>query len=167
VDNTVALQWATESERNVNNFMLQKSTDGIHYSTLTTIASAKNANTTQRYAFADKNPAMGDNYYRLMVSDLDGSIRQEGNVVTVRFDKKGEVAIFPNPTSGKLSIRFQSEHNTNANLRIYNVLGSIVKELAITFDKGENQLDFDLSDLPNGTYCLDLGQAQKYIFIKE
>jgi DNA-binding protein YbaB len=167
VDNTVALQWATESERNVKDFTLQKSTDGIQYVNLTTIASAKNANTTKRYAYTDLAPSTGDNYYRLIVSDLDGSVRQEGNVVTVRFDKKGEVAIYPNPTSGKLSIRFQSEQNSNANLRIYNVLGSTVKEFATTIDKGDNLLDLDLSDLPNGTYCLDMGQAQKYIFIKE
>ena len=110
---------------------------------------------------------MGNNYYRLTVNDLDGSVRQEGDIVTVRFDKKGEVAIYPNPTSGKLSVRFQSEQNGTANLRIFNVLGSIVKEHTTIFNKGENFFDLDLSDLPNGTYCLDMGQAQKYIFIKE
>ncbi len=167
VNNSIALQWATESERNVRDFTLQKSTDGISFVDLATIASAKNANTTQRYAYTDLAPAMGNNYYRLTVNDLDGSVRREGDIVTVRFDKKGEVAIYPNPTSGKLSVRFQSEQNGTANLRIFNVLGSIVKEHTATFDKGENTFDLDLSDLPNGTYCLDMGQAQKYIFIKE
>ncbi len=85
----------------------------------------------------------------------------EPNINLLDFD------IYPNPTSGKLSVRFQSEQNGTANLRIFNVLGSIVKEHTATFDKGENTFDLDLSDLPNGTYCLDMGQAQKYIFIKE
>jgi hypothetical protein len=161
----VDLQWITEREENTRSFTLEKSADGSHFTTMTTIAAAKNANTTQRYAYTDISPLAGDNYYRLMLKDLDGTITQEGKIIVIRFDNKTPVTLYPNPTSGVLSIRMESEQAETANIRIFNSLGSIVNETTALLNKGENELTFDLSHLPNGTYCMNLGQAQKYVFV--
>ena len=161
----VALRWVTESEQNTRNFTLEKSIDGINFSDLTTVLAAKNTNKTAKYEFIDNTPFNGNNYYRLKTNDLDGSSRYDGSIIVVNMERSGLVKIFPNPTTGKMTIQLHSETETDAHLRIFNVLGEAVKDLSLTFSKGENWLPIDVSELPNGTYFLDMGQGEKSFFV--
>lgn len=73
----VVLEWATENESNVDCYIIQKSTDTVHWTTLQEIKS-KNSNSTTRqsYTFVDnqiyKN-SLANFYYRLVIKDQDGS----------------------------------------------------------------------------------------------
>ena len=161
----VALRWVTESEQNTRNFTLEKSIDGINFSDLTTVFAAKNSTKTAKYEFIDNTPFNGNNYYRLKTNDLDGSSRYDGSIIVVNMERNGLVKFFPNPTTGKMTIKLHSETEIDAHLRIFNVLGEAVKDLSLTFSKGENWLPIDVSELPNGTYFLDMGQGEKSFFV--
>ena len=161
----VALRWITESEQNTRDFTLEKSIDGINFSDLTTVFAAKNTNKTAKYEFIDNTPFNGNNYYRLKTNDLDGSSRYDGSIIVVNMERNGLVKLFPNPTTGKMTIQLHSETEIDTRLRIFNVLGEAVKDLSLTFSKGENWLPVDVSELPNGTYFLDMGQGEKSFFV--
>jgi hypothetical protein len=66
------LQWQTAQEENSHDFSIERSTDGVHYSSIGDVDAAGNSTSPKNYSFTDKAPATGLNYYRLKESDLDG-----------------------------------------------------------------------------------------------
>ena len=62
------------------------------------------------------------------------------------------IALSPNPVTGKLVIRFGEAQNTEGVLRVYNLLGQIVKTK--TVDSSQTVYELDTADLPIGTYFL-------------
>jgi hypothetical protein len=69
---TIELWWTTGSEKNNAYFVLEKSEDGIHYTSLSQIWGSGTTQTTQLYRSSDSTPSVGYNYYRLKQFDYDG-----------------------------------------------------------------------------------------------
>jgi hypothetical protein len=63
----------------------------------------------------------------------------------------GQAAVYPNPSTGKVSIK--GLQNTQA-VEVRDVLGNLV--FSSKFDQAINQLDVDLTDLAQGTYYVTL-----------
>lgn len=60
---------------------------------------------------------------------------------------------YPNPFNGKTNISFQIPANTYVSLKVYNMLGADITELAgKEFSKGRHILEFDGNDLAKGIY---------------
>ena len=59
-------------------------------------------------------------------------------------------SIFPNPARNMVSVNFDLNGATNAQLEIRNILGSVVKTLDI--NKASGRISIDVSDLTNGVY---------------
>lgn len=75
--NTVVIEWITETEDNVDKFILERSTDRLHWSTLTEIQSKMGTSTArQSYTFVDQSIFKMSNlstfYYRIVVLDQAG-----------------------------------------------------------------------------------------------
>jgi hypothetical protein len=118
---------------------------------------------TNGYTLIDLTNLNGQNYSNIIVDEiqltLGGSyqyialdaftwVKDSGIVLAaseVKSSKK-EISIYPNPTSGPLSIK--TEKATDA--QVYGMDGKLVKTLPIT--KGINNID--ISELPKGTYIL-------------
>ena len=75
------LEWATSSEKNSEYFDLQNSTDGIDWTSLTTIPSAHNSNFLLKYEWSHPNPTQRLNYYRLIQYDTDGEYKIYGPII--------------------------------------------------------------------------------------
>ncbi|MEM6964507.1 MAG: T9SS-dependent M36 family metallopeptidase [Bacteroidota bacterium] len=62
------------------------------------------------------------------------------------------VAVFPNPTDGKIFLTIENENNSAADFYLYSLEGKLLKSKQVEFSNGT--FDFDLSDLPRGIYTL-------------
>ncbi len=59
----------------------------------------------------------------------------------------------PNPFSGSTSISFQVPNTTYVSLKIYNIFGTEIAELAgKEYNAGRNTINFDMNNLPAGLY---------------
>ena len=74
--------------------------------------------------------------------------------------------IYPNPTNGKLTIRFEEPIKPNLTLRIYDRIGRFVEEYKIKnaeIDFPQNEISLSLSHLPQGVYLLKINtDLQEY-----
>ncbi|MCX7861477.1 MAG: hypothetical protein N2449_00590 [Bacteroidales bacterium] len=71
------LQWITASEYNNENFILQKSYDGIYYQTITVVPSKTiNSNSYNFYEYEDIDVSTYTVYYKLLQSDIDGNTNE-------------------------------------------------------------------------------------------
>lgn len=67
-----------------------------------------------------------------------------------------DLTIYPNPTSDVVAIEFTGGRAFVGELRVYDVLGSVLKSKRRTFTAGKNRIEVDLSDLPAGMYHYEL-----------
>lgn len=166
------LQWKSASENNLLKYEIEKSTDGSYYAYIGEMSAAGNSSQLLTYDFNDNNPVIGNNFYRLKIIDNDGNFTYSNvvNVPIAQVVTNSISKVYPNPTSGNLTVKIQSMASVNTNFSVYDVLGNIVFEQSISLIYGENKLDFDFSLLANGTYVLSYtdnnGKIQKTKFVK-
>src|SRR4051812_27862818 len=67
----VILNWSTASEKNNDYFVVERSTDGIHFEPIGTVKGNGTSNQINYYTFEDHSFNSGILYYRLKQVDLD------------------------------------------------------------------------------------------------
>jgi hypothetical protein len=73
IDHQVVLSWATETEQDNEQFIVQRSSDGIIWETIGAVAGNGNASGDHDYQYVDEKPLQGIGYYRLMQVDFNGT----------------------------------------------------------------------------------------------
>lgn len=164
-DNKVSLQWNTNSETNVADFAVQKSTDGIIYSEIAVVDNTAVNGGGASYSYQDINVLPGIIYYRIAVSDNDG-YRTYSDIKTVHIKAGGSVSLYPNPADRELKITTTGISLNNSVLQIINASGQIVQRERLN---GTAPYSINISALPAGTYYAvidDKAGKQKLAFIK-
>ena len=143
----VLLQWTTDNELNADKYMVERSSDGINYTTIGNVPAYNNGN-KNNYSFTDLQPLSGFNFYRLRMTDLDASFRNSP-VRKVNFDNAGDdFSIYPNPvTANKL---FVSSTGKITSAVLFDAAGRMVK--LYTLNNRSNTLD--VGGIAKGTYQL-------------
>ncbi len=153
-NNNILVKWQTETELNNAFFELEKSSDGLRFSSIAQVEGAGTTDVPQNYQHLDKNPLTGFNYYRLKQVDFDGRVSYS-EVIYVNFITKGEVNIFPNPVLDEMTISYYSEASQDAMIRIYDVIGQNVSYMVQEANIGLNEIGFK-TDFSPGVYFIAL-----------
>jgi hypothetical protein len=154
VGEQVNLTWKTASEYNSKSFVVEKSTDGVTFKAMATVAASGTTKTEHNYGTIDAKPASGDNYYRLLAIDLDGTSRYVGNVIKVNFQGNHSVSVYPNPTANDLTLNINIEEDIQAKVNVLDMDGKVIRSFAFDLLEGKNVQTLDVNDLPAGTYML-------------
>ncbi|MEM1327403.1 MAG: T9SS type A sorting domain-containing protein [Bacteroidota bacterium] len=161
VEGGVELSWQTASELNNEGFFVQHSVDAKQWENLTFIEGKGTTIEAQQYHFSDERPLMSSNYYRLKQVDYDQQ-SEYSKIITVHQQKVDQPVVFPNPTSGDLTIEFPSDKIER--IWISNGLGQIIFDAT-----GENN-QLNISRLPSAIYWLSIqttrGKYGQFIQVK-
>ncbi len=71
-DGQVVLNWNTVKEINSSYFLVEKSTDGIHFTQIKMITAAGNSNFARNYTYTDSETTTGKEYYRVTLVTMNG-----------------------------------------------------------------------------------------------
>lgn len=71
----ILLDWVTTAEYNCQDFTVERSVDGSHFSAIGSIKAQNIAQGFNSYQFADKDPRHETYYYRIRQLDLDGNLQ--------------------------------------------------------------------------------------------
>lgn len=153
------LNWHTEQETGTKTFEIQRSTDGIHFEKIGTVAANGSPHGQTPYSFTDLAPAKGINYYRLKILDADGKFTLS-DVRTVSFGSTftASFSCYPVPSKGMINLIFAGNEKGGL-LTVRNMAGAEVKKLTITAGITTERLD--LSMLPKGVYNISMVQSGK------
>jgi len=171
--NRVQVKWTTQSEQNNDYFIVEKSTDGTHFSTLAKVVGHGTSTVENNYSAYDNNPVSGDNYYRLVQYDLDGITKDYGTkAVDFKLDAAAGISIYPNPISDKINIVFTANNNASVLLQLSNMAGERVYHKKITQIDAQNPNVINLKDLNlvSGIYILtvsDNNSTKNFKLIKK
>ena len=154
------LTWQTASEKNVQDFDVEKSIDGKTFDKIGTVkAKGKAAN----YEFLDKTVVAGLMYYRLKINDLDGKT-EYSKTVTVRQKGKGLTAkAFPNPTQGTLTVEIEVAEKSDVTIELTDILGRQVWLSKAENTEGVTTFPIPMSELVNGNYFLKVSNGQAVV----
>jgi len=167
--NAVMLSWTTAIEINNDFFTLEKSKDGIHFTSFAKVDGAGNSNERKTYSYMDKNISEGITYYRLTQTDFDGTtVRLK--VVSVNI---GDVAmastlsiesVFPSPFNERFTALISCAQEETVQVNLSDMNGKVVHSDSFTSEKGTNSYQYENNvDLPKGIYFLKITGAGKTI----
>lgn len=155
-DNQVFLKWVSANERDNDYFQVERSQNTSDWKSIGRIAGAGNSSLSSVYQAIDSSPPTGNLYYRLKQIDFDGT-GSYSNIASVLLEKQ-DFLIYPNPTTGVISI---SNEFLNKEYLIYSSMAVLVKKGRIS--TGE----IDVSGLVSGFYHIEIvgeGSKQTAVF---
>ena len=98
----VSLVWSTASEKDNDNFTIERSQNGIDFTPLKMIKGAGNSNTLKNYGWDDESPLTGLSFYRLKQTDYNGAFTYSAikSVHYYKLENISHFTIYPNPSNG-------------------------------------------------------------------
>ncbi len=145
------LSWQTFTETNTKTFTIQRSPNSRDF-TIIGIVPAKGSNSN--YTFTDNLPLQGTNYYRLLITDKDGS-NKCSEIRSINFSNNNIAArIYPNPVNDKLTIELNSTIAGKASITITSTDGKTVQQLITALQSGNNKITMPVEGLVSGIYSL-------------
>jgi hypothetical protein len=153
----INLSWSTLQEINADNFVVEKSLNGISWSQIGSVEAKGDESIKTSYTLTDNNPSNGINYYRLKKNDRDGHY-DYSNVIQVNFKESlSTFSIFPNPAKDKVTIYAKSGLTQGLQAQLYHKNGMLLETRYI---QSANAQTMDISDLSNGLYFLRIVDAK-------
>ncbi len=120
--NNVQLEWATSSEVNSKEFVIEKSYDGVTYHELAKVSAAGYSTDTKQYGYLDRE-ATDINYYRLKMVDLDASSRISNVVIVKNPGLQQTISSIRNPFVDRIDIRFAKLPKGEISMRLVDIAG--------------------------------------------
>jgi len=163
-NSAVSVKWATAQELGTKQFEVEKSTDGVHFTTISTTAGAGNSSIIHNYEAVDPNPTDGINYYRIKQVDLNGQISYS-TIVKINYSAKA-ISVFPNPASSHITLKHPV--STNALILITDLQGRRISTMNVKAGAVSNTIN--VSELAKGGYFIryiDANNSQVATFTKQ
>ena len=96
----VQIEWSNLTEKDLVNYYVERSANGIDFAPISTIAPRSNNNDKESYSNFDATPFNGANFYRIKTVEQDGKINYSKLLkVDISKSTKG-IVLYPNPVSG-------------------------------------------------------------------
>jgi dienelactone hydrolase len=150
------LSWRTATELNVRNYSVEKSQDGITFNTLSNTAPRGNSGQGADYNATDALPFGGASYYRLKITDNDGSYRYSDVLKLATAVKSFAItALYPNPVADVLTVQLQSDKRQTIDFTITDITGRRMLTQSEVVEKGSASRGIICRSLSAGTYVLE------------
>ncbi len=163
------IYWRTATEVNNTGFKVQRSVDGIFFSTIGTIISkAQNGNSTAelKYFYNDLQPIKAINFYRLQQQDFDGKLYYS-NIIKIdnTEGKKLSVALIPNPVKDFATLSIASSTSHHIKLNLYSNDGRLLWSQKQLLTVGQQKLIIPMQYLRAGNYRLAItAETERVVF---
>ena len=153
----INLEWKVAAEKDISQYEIEHSTDGIHFTNISTVSANGNNGSNQFYTGIDVNAVFGYNYYRVRMVGNNGS-QQYSDIVKVNMESVSPViTIFPNPVQGRMvNIQLTAMAEGIYTVRLLNNMGQSLLEQRFTYMGGTNTRQVHLGNTAKGKYSLEI-----------
>lgn len=155
------LRWTTTTEVNNKGFDVERSLDGVNYTSIGFVNSlAVNGNSSVKldYAFTDNNVTGSRQYYRLRQVDFDNRSKLS-NIVLLKSDKPNVITLdgmFPNPAATVVNLMLSSPVKDKVQMVVTDMNGRITMLRQLNVEMGSNTLSVNVGALAGGTYMVKM-----------
>lgn len=150
----VNLKWTTDLEQHSSHFSVERSPDGINFSTIGTVRSAGNSSSMRNYVFVDDGLLVESLFYRLKMVDVDGRY-EYSPTKKISFKNRGLTFVLaPNPGTGPVQLTIEGEAKGPLSITLLDQTGRELIREKKTKTRNMLQWQPDLSGLSAGLYFI-------------
>lgn len=158
VNQGVSVKWKTLVESNNAKFVVERASDDRNYVKLHT-EPAKGNNSS--YSFIDNSPLIGNNYYRLLQIDNNGTENPtQPQVINYNGDVNGAldiVGVFPNPVISSFTVKYNGSLKADQQtLKIVNATGQVMLSKTVTKTNLLEGQKLDIANYASGLYIVEV-----------
>ncbi len=156
INNKNQLNWETYNEQNIDNFIVEKSTNGTAFLSIGKVLSKRNNASNNLYQFVDDATLQPINYYRLKVVSKDGKYQYSSVVAMQQTKQSKDIQLMPNIISKNqlVVLSIKAENKNSLQLRIFSGNGSILYNTSLNVIEGTNFFTLPVSSLSSGIYVV-------------
>ncbi|MEM9819703.1 MAG: hypothetical protein AAF985_01470 [Bacteroidota bacterium] len=154
----ILLNWSTSEEKNSLMFIVEKSTDGLHFVNLGAIKAAGESNQPKAYSFLDVGPGAERVFYRLRQINHTGTY-SFSDVLTVNKSTSNHFMVTRmSAIAAKdyFEVRVDSRLEDQLSYSLLDWKGNVLQMEIMPLMIGSNQIRIDLVGLPAAIYRLEL-----------
>jgi hypothetical protein len=162
------IKWDVINQKdNVIKYEVERSLDGFHFQPIGNLT----PNSQYSYQYYDQqiSSLVMDEFvfYRIKESNNDNTTNYS-ETKSLELSSLTRTSIFPVPCHEQLSIKTISKFDRTESIKIKDITGKLLITKITKFQKGNNVINIDVSNLPNGTYLIFIGEGITYLkkFVK-
>jgi hypothetical protein len=150
------LQWTTTGEVPGLQFAVERSDDGVHYSTIGTLPGTAVPGEGASYQFTDPTLVAAQSYYRIQMTS--NSISQySGLVLLSNTNISFNVRSVQNPFIDQINIEMTAPSTGTATITLIDLFGRSLRRVIQPVNQGLNSVNlYGLGSLPTATYALQI-----------
>jgi trimeric autotransporter adhesin len=157
----ITINWVVANEIGIDKYLIERSIDGRTFTTVGTVLALNNI-TEKQYSFINKDVAIGNYYYRILVQEKNGK-NYYSNLVKISTESKVKLSLYPNPASKVVMLSGLAQGST---IQIIDIAGRVVNQI-----NTNNQFEtINVSNLTKGLWFVKVlttnGLATTTSFIK-
>ncbi len=127
----VNLSWQSLTETNVANYRLERSDNGVTYSTVTTLPAKGNSNVAISYGYTDNVSVDGNYLYRIVTVNQDGSSKATPSVTAI-ISGQGKLLLYPSVVHAGQNVTVKTSVTGLTNVYLFDAQGRLVKQQRLT-----------------------------------
>lgn len=168
-NSSVLIQWITSRELYVKSFVVEKSRDGVNWTTLATLLPRQSTGTLKSYSYSDHEPYPATSFYRIKQVDNDDKITYSSIKVLSRNSLTG-IKVFPNPFVQHITLDIPKvSESTTINIKLTDISGAVIRTTTNKIPAGAGS-SFTLQGLQNlnqGMYYLRVENEEGRVLVKK
>lgn len=153
-NNRVEIEWITASEVNNHFFTVEKSFDGVTFSTAGTVNGAGNSSYKNEYRFSDESGSEVT-YYRLKQTDYNGHFTYCSNIIAYKDQSGTEWTVYPNPViDSNVYVQMINGSESNTEVQLLDMSGKAIYKFKGA--ESNSMITIPQIVLSEGTYILSI-----------
>ncbi|MFT3700924.1 MAG: T9SS type A sorting domain-containing protein [Agriterribacter sp.] len=154
----VDLNWKIVTSEQLSYFDVERSTDGINFSTIGKVNTDVSLNSAQSFNYKDVNIDANSNtlYYRINAVSKDGGHKYSA-ILMVRLSNGGsdKIKVSPNPATSAVSLSFSSALRGTVDFQLMDMTGKVVLRDQQRVEAGQNVITISqLNQFSEGVYTI-------------
>ena len=152
-DGLAVLEWATATEINNKQFIIERSADGKVFEGIGIVLGSGNSADEKSYLFVDETPLIGDNYYRLKQVDFDGKFEYSEVIVWYK-TAQDKMSFYPTKIINHGTLYYETPAQGQVDILLLDIHGRVLRRESLELQKGSNRFELNLWSLPAGIYFI-------------
>lgn len=150
------IRWTVTDEYDVSQYELQKSSNGIHFSAVTSMP-GRNSTAQTTYTYHDWiGNGSYEHFYRLKIVNTDGSFTYS-TVIFIRSASKSQFQVLNNPFRDQVILQYNLARDKTIRIRLLNAPGAIIRRMQYRTTAGSGVYTlYGLGSLIPGVYILEI-----------
>ncbi len=151
----VSIDWKVANSEKVEHYEIQSSTDGVNFKLVQPVLASDSLDYV--YHVIDEHPIVGNNYYRLVIYEDDGSVKYlDTKLVKISNSIANKISLYPNPASSTFNLVLPEIITKNVLVSIKSTTGNTISTSNLFIIPCQYIYPISIKKLPVGVYIVEV-----------